>query len=148
MNMGQYQEEFLIFLLGTLCLGIVAGWAFPALPFVPMLIVLIGLMIWAAWGVFHVSRQVWPAFLLAAFLLGLLRMQASLVLPYDDISHFAGQELKLEGRITEEPQAKERSDGIISVRYCLQAENIRPSKEECYRNPRAHSTKLRFAVKN
>ena len=24
---------------------------------------------------------------------------------------------------------------------------IRPSKEECYRNPRAHSTKLRWAVK-
>ncbi len=24
---------------------------------------------------------------------------------------------------------------------------IRPSKEECYKNPRAHSTKLRWAVK-
>lgn len=130
MNMGQYQEEFLISLLGMLCLGIAAGWAFPALPFMPLMIVLAGLMIWAAWSVFHASRQVWPAFLLAAFLLGLLRMQASLVLPYDDISHYAGQELKVEGRIAEEPQAKERSDGSISVRYCLQAEKIRHTKEE------------------
>ncbi len=130
MNMGQYQEEFLLSLLGILCLGIVAGWALPSLPFMPLLIVFIGIMIWSAWSVFRASRQVWPAFLLTAFFLGLLRMHASLMLPYDDISHFAGQELKVEGRIAEEPQAKERSDGSISVRYCLQAEKIKPSKDE------------------
>ena len=128
--MGQHQEEFLISLLVALGLGIACGLALPGLPFVPLVIVLIGLLVWAAWGICRGSKQVWPAFLLAAFFLGLLRLQSSMLLPPDDISHFAGQELRVAGRLTEAPQVKARSDGSISVRYCLQAKKVRPGKEE------------------
>ena len=127
--MGQHQEEFLISLLVSLGFGIAFGAAFPALPFLPLLAVLTGLLMWAAWGIHRASRQVWPAFLLAAFLVGLLRFQSGMLLLPDDISHFAGQELQVTGRLTEAPQIKTRSDGTISIRYCLQAEKVRPHKE-------------------
>ena len=128
--MGQHQEEFLLSLLVALGFGIACGWSLPELPFVPLAILLIGFLIWAAWGIGRSSKQVWPAFLLAALFLGLLRFQSCMVLPHDDVSHFAGQELRVAGRLTEAPQVKERSDGSLSVRYCLQAEKVRLAREE------------------
>ena len=130
MDMGQHQEEFLVSLLVALGAGIAFGRGGPELPFLPLLALLAGLLAWAAWGIHRASRQVWPAFWLAAFLLGLLRFQSSMLLLPDDISHFAGQELRVAGRLTETPQARERSDGSVSVRYCLRAEKIRQGKEE------------------
>ena len=128
--MGQHQEEFLLSLLVALGLGIACGWSWPELPFVPLVTLLIGFLIWAAWGICRGSKQVWPAFCLAAFCLGLLRFQSCVLLPPDDVSHFAGQELRVAGRLTEAPQVKERSDGSLSVRYCLQAEKVKHAKEE------------------
>lgn len=130
MQIGQQQGSFLISLLVSLCLGIIAGWACPNLPAASWLFLLAGIMLWGVWSVRRASRQVWPAFLLLVFILGFGRMQASLSLPDDDISHFAGQELKVEGRLAEEPQLKEHSDGSISIRYCLQAAKVRKSGEE------------------
>ncbi|MBE6102623.1 MAG: DNA internalization-related competence protein ComEC/Rec2 [Selenomonas ruminantium] len=130
MDMGQHQEEFLVSLLVALGAGIAFGLGGPELPFLPLLAALAGLLAWAAWGIHRASRQVWPAFLLAAFLLGLLRFQSSMLLLPDDISHFAGQELRVAGRLTETPQARERSDGSVSVRYCLRAEKVRQGQEE------------------
>ena len=58
LDMGQHQEEFLISLLVALGLGIACGLALPGLPFVPLVIVLIGLLVWAAWGSCLGSKQV------------------------------------------------------------------------------------------
>ncbi|WP_303841442.1 DNA internalization-related competence protein ComEC/Rec2 [Selenomonas ruminantium] len=127
--MGQHQEEFLIALLVALSLGIVAGWAFPALPFSILLVVMSVLFVWAVFSIYRSSKQVWPAFLMLIFVLGVLRIQAGIMLPENDISHFAGKQLHITGVLKEAPQIRERSDGSISVRYCLKAEQVRQGKE-------------------
>ena len=128
MNLGQHQEEFLISLLAALSLGIVAGWAFPALPFSILIVVMSGLFVWAVFSIYRSSMQVWPAFLMLLFVLGVLRIQASVMISETDISHFAGKQLHITGILTEAPQIRERNDGSISVRYCLKAEQIKQGK--------------------
>ena len=125
----KHQEEFLIALLVALSLGIVAGWAFPALPFSILLVVMSVLFVWAVFSIYRSSKQVWPAFLMLIFVLGVLRIQAGIMLPENDISHFAGKQLHITGVLKEAPQIRERSDGSISVRYCLKAEQVRQGKE-------------------
>lgn len=49
-----------------------------------------------------------------------------------------------EDRLVKQFFKMHKKDGIYSE---IADDVIRPSKEECYRNPRAHSTKLRYAVK-
>lgn len=129
MNLGQHQEEFLIALLVALSLGIVAGLAFPALPFSILLVVMSVFFVWAVFSIYRSSKQVWPAFLMLIFVLGVLRIQVDIMLPENDISHFAGKQLHITGVLKEAPQLRERSDGSISVRYCLKAEKIRQGKE-------------------
>lgn len=121
---GQHQEEFFVSLLVSLSLGIAAGRFFPVIPVMPGMVLLGCLIVWTAWSIYRSSMQVWPVFLLAVFCLGVLRLQTSLLLPVDDLSHFAGQELQVEGRLAEEPQVREHSDGSHSVRYCIQAEAV------------------------
>ena len=128
MNLGQHQEAFLITLLVALSLGIVAGWAFPALPFSILIVVMSGLFVWAVFSIYRSSMQVWPAFLMLLFVLGVLRIQASVMISETDISHFAGKQLHITGILTEAPQIRERNDGSISVRYRLKAEQIKQGK--------------------
>ncbi len=129
MNIGQHQEEFLIALLIALSLGIVAGWEIPALPFLISLMVMAVFIIWAAFSTYRSSMQVWPAFLILVFLLGVLRIQATMLLPENDISHFSSKEMHITGILTEAPSVKERSDGSLSVRYRLTVEQVRQGKE-------------------
>lgn len=49
-----------------------------------------------------------------------------------------------EDRLVKKFFKQQKKMGLYSE---ISEEVIRPSKEECYRNPRAHSTKLRFAVR-
>jgi 16S rRNA (cytosine1402-N4)-methyltransferase len=49
-----------------------------------------------------------------------------------------------EDRLVKQFFKMHKKDGIYSE---IADDVIRPSKEECYLNPRAHSTKLRYAVK-
>jgi 16S rRNA (cytosine1402-N4)-methyltransferase len=49
-----------------------------------------------------------------------------------------------EDRIVKKEFKRNQKDGLYTE---VSRDVIRPSKEECFRNPRAHSTKLRWAIR-
>lgn len=49
-----------------------------------------------------------------------------------------------EDRIVKKALKRLKKDELLSE---IAAEVVRPSASECYQNPRAHSTKMRWAVK-
>ena len=128
--MGQHQEPFLLGLLLALSFGIFCAHSVTVLPLLPVCLLLCGLLGAAAFGIWKSKGWTWGPFILAAFVLGAARLWSAEVLPADDISHFAHEEVRVTGKLLEEPFLRLASDGSYRLRLHLKAEQIKKGKAE------------------
>lgn len=119
------QDTYLLFLLFALCAGIAAGYVLPFLPFGGQVLCVALLAVIAAVGVFRGRAWTGILLLLLAFAVGIFRMQAVWQLPETDISHFAKQEVRVKGTLTEEPRRTLDARGQERVRYTVEAQKVR-----------------------
>ncbi len=128
--MGQHQEPFLLGLLLALSFGIFCAHSVTIMPLLPVCLLLCGLLGAAAFGIWKSREWTWLPFILTAFVLGAARLWSAEVLPADDISHFAHEEVQVTGKLLEEPFLRLASDGSYRLRLHLEAERIKKGKAE------------------
>lgn len=131
MKTGQYPVSFLFVLLLALAAGIALAFFRPPAGSWPLMLLLV-LFLVAAFLLWRGSRCCWLSFLLLFFMLGMCRLQGSMALPENDISHWAGAampEVRLRGEILEEPRwTKElQADGsmVHKVRYLVRVQAVK-----------------------
>ena len=123
MEIGQRQELFLAGVLLALGTGIGAG-IISRLSMGMLVLPLLAVMGVSAYGICRQKSWAWLAVLSAFFLLGLLRFTAADELPAGDISHFAGETVKVEGLLKEEPRLTEDAQGGRKQRYLLAVNKV------------------------
>lgn len=125
-------------LLVLLACGIALAFWAEAMPFA--FLCLATLLCLAATFYATLRKRPWNlvAWGLLFFLLGMMRCAAVLTLPPNDISHLAGNELKVTGRICAEPYRYTTADGSELIRYTAEAREtklkgvVRPAQGKLY----------------
>lgn len=129
-EIGQWPQLFLAGCLGMLCLGIKLA-ALCGVPASGGLLAGWGLfLLLSVWLVLRESRWAWLAIVSMIFLLGMLRFAMADTLPVSDISHWAGQDVKVTGTLREEPRISVDSTGQKKVRYTIDAAKVKLSDGE------------------
>ena len=127
MKTGQYQLSFLCGLLASYILGSVCS-AWLHISFTAYLPYMAALLLAAALAsgilVLKQSERTWIAFVGLFFMLGVFRFAAAYELPSQDISHRAGESVRVTGTITDAPRIRTDADGIQHIRYTVAAESI------------------------
>ena len=119
------QQLFLNAVLAFFAVGIYAGTArLMPIPIVWLLSLGAMLLVFISYSIRKQQKGIIWGFCLLFFLLGCGRGAQSLVLPPDDISFFAEQRVQVQGSIKEAPQERKMEDGIISVRYIIEAKSV------------------------
>ena len=133
MKTGQYQLSFLSGLLTSYILGSVCS-AWLHISFTVYFPYLTALLLIAALasGIFVLkhSERTWIAFVGLFFMLGIFRFAAAYELPPQDISHSAGETVRVMGTITDTPRIRTDVDGTRHIRYTVAAESIVQGKTE------------------
>lgn len=130
--MGQRQELFLAGLLAALGAGMIQGHLLP-LSLVVIFVLLAVAVSLSAYGGYRSRPWTWLAVLAAFFLLGSLRFMAADQLPADDISRLAGETVKVEGVLREEPRLATDSKGQAKQRYLLAVTRLREKGQDWQR---------------
>ena len=123
MKLGQQQLCFLNILLLALGAGIWLASVF-SIPLFFWSGCLIGLLMTAGIFLWRGSRKAGAVFVLLFFALGGLRFTAASLLPADDISRYAGEEVRLSGTLREAPRQIEDGVGGMKLRYTVAAEEL------------------------
>lgn len=133
MKKGQYQLSFLCGLLVAFGLGILCS-AWLHIPFSSHLPQMIVLLLSAALAsgilVLKQSERTWIAFVGLFFILGLFRFAAAYELPAHDISHAAGQDVRITGTIVDSPRITTDADGVQHIRYAVEAGSVMQAHEQ------------------
>ena len=129
MEIGQRQELFLASLLLALGTGIIAGriWELSAGVMVVPLLTAVGM---SFYGALRLRKWTWLAAVSAFFLLGILRFAAADELPVSDISYFAGETVKVEGVLKEEPRLTQDEQGGQKQRYLLAVTQVSIARQQ------------------
>lgn len=123
MKIGQQQLWFLNFLLIALGAGIWLASVFP-LPWYWWGSGLIGLLMIAGIFLWKSSVKAGVVFVLLFLALGGMRFTAADFLAADDISRYAGDEVRVAGTLQEAPRRIEDDDGGVKLRYTVAAEQL------------------------
>ena len=126
---GQQQETFLNCLLALVAAGIFVASIYSISPKI-IIIVTLASFVAAIALLRRESKATFIPFCILFFLLGVLRYQAVDNLPANDISNFAGSDLKVTGTIREQPRIRLNADDSYSVRYTVDVESVSRSQEE------------------
>ena len=133
MKTGQYPLAFLCGLLAAFGLGIFCS-AWLHISFVTYAPYLIGLLLAAALAsavlALQANDRTWIAFVGLFFMLGIFRFAAAYEIPSQDISHRAGESVRVMGMITDAPRVRTDADGTQHIRYTVAAESIVQGKTE------------------
>ncbi len=124
---GQHQEIFLNVLLALTAAGIF----FASEIFLPTNFVyaaIIFLIIISAFMIHRENKFTFLPLCVIFFMLGILRFQAVDNLPSNDISNFVGESINVSGTIRENPRIRLNADGSYSVRYVVDAEEIKSAQ--------------------
>lgn len=124
------QDTYLCLLLSALCLGIVSGHILPPFFFGLQAFAVAALLLLTAGGIWRGRAFAWAVLLLLAFAIGFFRMQAAWQLPETDISHYAKQEVRVSGVLTEEPRRTVDVQGQERVRYTVDAKQVQVGGEK------------------
>lgn len=126
MREGQYQEGFLALLLIVLAAGIfiaAQAWAgAPTAGLFGVLALLLGVGAYGAW-----RRRAWAfiAIALAFLALGVLRYESAAYVPDSDVSHYAREDVRVRGVLTEPPRVTQNSRGEWRVRYTINVTGVK-----------------------
>ena len=127
MKMGQYPLSFLCGLLAAFGLGIFYS-AWMHISFVTYAPYLICLLLAAALTstilVLKSSERTWIAFVGLFFILGLVRFSAAYEMPVHDISHAAGERVRVVGTIVDAPVIRTDADHVQHIRYTAEVRRI------------------------
>lgn len=127
---GQQQEIFLALLLFVLSLGIAAAVELPwQLPVATLGGAFVLLLVISIICVFRKKRWAFAPLLLLFLVLGALRFVTADALPATDISHFARQDVRVTGRLVEEPRITEDATGQTKIRYHVESSSVRRPNE-------------------
>ena len=133
MKTGQYPLAFLCGLLAAFGLGIFCS-AWLHISFVTYAPYLIGLLLAAALAsavlAIQANERTWIAFVGLFFMLGIFRFAAAYELPPHDISHAAGECVRVSGTIVAEPVVRTDADHVQHIRYIVEAHHITQGHEE------------------
>ncbi|MBR1397073.1 MAG: ComEC family competence protein, partial [Selenomonadaceae bacterium] len=128
MEIGQYQETFLNTLLALVAAGIFFAYNF-VVPMNIAIIISVVALIAAVLMTWQSNKFTFIPFCILFFMLGLLRFQSVNVLPANDISNFAGDQVYVSGTIREQPRIILNADNTYSVRYIVDVETIKTGTE-------------------
>ena len=126
---GQQQETFLNGLLAFVAAGIF----FASKIFINSNIVTAAIIISIIAAIFLLRREsnkTFIPFCIIFFLLGVLRFQAVDILPTNNISNYAGDEIRVEGIIREQPRIRLNADESYLVRYVVDVKSIRKNQQD------------------
>ena len=133
MKTGQYQLSFLCGLLAAFILGSACS-AWLHISFTAYFPYMAALLLAAALAsgilVLKQSARTWIAFVGLFFMLGIFRFAAAYEIPSQDISHRAGESVRVMGMITDTPRVRTDADGTQHIRYTVAAESIVQGKTE------------------
>ena len=113
---GQYPLAFLNILILSLITGIYTAQS-KTLPYEYLFLLLIVNLLAASYMALKQCRRTFIAFIALFALLGFMRSQIALELPFDNISRFDDQNITVEGTISEEPRFRQDAEGIWHVTY-------------------------------
>ena len=133
MKTGQYQLSFLGGLLASYILGSVcsAGLHISFTVYFPyMAALLLAAALASGILVLKQSARTWIAFVGLFFMLGIFRFAVAYELPSQDISHRAGESVRVMGTIADAPRVRTDADGTQHIRYTVAAESIVQRKTE------------------
>ena len=125
---GQDQELFLNFLLLLLCVGIFIAYNFN----ISTKILNFTIIISFAAAIILLKKEsnfTFIPFCILFLLLGMLRFNVVCILPANDISKFAGNDIKISGTIREQPRITVNADEINRVQYVVEVEEINLAKK-------------------
>lgn len=129
-EIGQHPQLFLAGCLGMLCLGIKLG-SLDSMTVSGGLLAGEGFfLLLAVWMSLRESRWTWLAALILFFLLGMLRFAMADTLPDIDISHWAGQEVRITGTLREEPRVAVDQNGQRKIRYTVDVSGVKLPEQE------------------
>ena len=126
---GQQQETFLNCLLALVAAGIFVASIYPISSNITIYITLASFVAAIAL-LYRESRATFIPFCVLFFMLGVVRYQAVDNLPTNDISNFAGSEVRVTGTIREQPRIRLNADDTYSVLYTVDVESVTKSQEE------------------
>jgi len=124
MEIGQRQEKFLAGLLFALAAGIVCA-SICSLPGYVILVFLLLMTVIAVYGCYQSKKWTWIVIIAAFFMVGMLRFMAADRLPEKDISHLAGETVKVEGILREEPRLTLDNHGQPKQQYLLDVTQVK-----------------------
>ena len=120
MKMGQYPLSFLSGLLVMFCFGIFCSvWLHISFATYapPLICLLLAAALTSAILTLKSSERTWIAFVGLFFILGLVRFAAAYELPAHDISHMAGERVRVAGTIVDAPVIRTDADHVQHIRY-------------------------------
>ena len=126
---GQQQETFLNSLLALVAAGIFFASKFIISSQI-VIIVLAASFIAAIFLLRRESQATFIPFCIIFFMLGIVRYQAVDNLPANDISNYAGSEVRVEGIIREQPRIRLNADNTYSVRYVVDVKTIKKDQKD------------------
>ena len=129
MEKGQQQETFLNSLLAMVAAGIFVASIYPISSTTTLIVTIVSFV--AAISLLRrESKFTFIPFCLIFFMLGVIRYQAVDTLPDNDISNFAGSEVRVTGTIKEQPRVRLNADDSYSVLYTVNVKSLTESQEE------------------
>ena len=129
MEKGQQQETFLNCLLALVAAGIFVASIYP-IPSNTIICLTLTSFTAAIALLKRESKATFIPFCVLFFMLGVVRYQAVDNLPINDISNFAGGDLRVTGIIREQPRIRLNADDTYSVLYTVDVESVTKSQEE------------------
>ncbi len=97
---------------------------------IPLIIVAVLLLLTSLWRVYsNYLHSFWPVIALF-FVVGMLCYHQAILIRADDISHYVGQTISVEGTIAAVPEISIIDDQNKRVRYIITAERVKPSGAE------------------
>ena len=126
---GQHQETFLNSLLALVAAGLFFASKFIISSQIVM-IVLVASFIAAIFLLRRESQATFIPFCIIFFMLGVVRYQTVENLPANDISNYAGSEVRVEGIIREQPRIRLNADNTYSVRYVVDVKTIKKDQKD------------------
>ena len=129
MEKGQQQETFLNCLLALVAAGIFVASIYSISSTIVTVVTLTSFVA-AIVLLRRESNATFIPFCLLFFMMGVMRYQAVDNLPSNDISNFAGGDVRVTGTIREQPRVRLNADDTYSVLYTVDVESIIRSQEE------------------
>ena len=126
---GQHQETFLNCLLALVAAGIFVASIY-SIPSNTAIYITLTSFVAAIILLKRESKATFIPFCILFFMLGVVRYQAVDNLPPNDISNFAGSEVRVTGIIREQPRIRLNADDTYSVLYTVDVESVTKSQEE------------------